>query len=215
MAKKPLPMKRPPAGLPPKKGGAPAPTAAQSEAVGKFDKFAAFGLAVPSTVLALICLVLAISYTSKEFDIGLFGFPKKTIVDYNTGASAVAKSSGKVQITGFESHNYIGRTSEGEMDVAVLNVGSDNNVHLGDVFTLANKTDEGVRAEFVVFDLGPNVSRAYILLGQDVSAGKQRKYSLKASDLASLCGSETNIDVKREWVDQDIRRYCEARSSAQ
>ncbi|MEZ5992720.1 MAG: hypothetical protein R3E76_10245 [Planctomycetota bacterium] len=213
MAKKPLPAKRPPAGAPPKAAGK-APSPAQSEAVGKFDKFAAFGLVIPTGVLAIVTLVIAIGYTNTQFDVGFFGFPKKSVADYEGGSAAVVKLSGPVQAIRFESHNYIGRTSEGEMDVAVLNVGSDNNVKLGDVFTLSNETP-GVRLEFVVFDVGATISRAYILLGQDVSEGKDRQYSLSVTDLAKLCGGESNIEVKRLWKDQIVRRGVEARTTAQ
>jgi hypothetical protein len=213
MAKKPLPPKRP-AGGPPKGPGGGAPTPAQSEAVGKFDKFAAFALAIPSGVLAIVTLVIAIGYTNGEFDVGFFGFPKKSVADFDGGSSAVTKLSGTIQITGFESHNYIGRTSEGEMDVAVLNVGSANNVNLGDVFTLTADTPD-VRLEFVVFDVGENISRAYILLGQDVSNSKERKFSLRRSDLEKLCGGGSGIEVQRTFKQQIIRRYCEARTTAQ
>lgn len=214
MAKKPLPAKRPPAGgaPAPKKGGAPTPQ--QSEAVGKFDKFSAFGLAMPSMLLGILTMVLAISYTYTEHDVGFFGILKKSIADWNGGSAAPQKLSGAVQITGFESHNYIGRLSEGEVDVVVLSGGYEHNVNLGDVFTLSAPTDPSVRLEFVVFDVGPNISRAYILLGQDVSAG-DRKFSLQASSIEQLCGGRSNIDVKREWQDQIMRRYVEARSNAQ
>ncbi|MCA8910881.1 MAG: hypothetical protein KDB82_04205 [Planctomycetes bacterium] len=196
--------------------GAPggAPSAVQSEAVGKFDKFAAFALAIPSGILAIVTLVIAIGYTNSEFDVGFFGFPKKSVADFDGGAASVQKLGSTVQITGFESQNYIGRTSEGEMDVAVLNVGSANNVNLGDVFTLKGDT-AGVRLEFVVFDVGENISRAYILLGQDVSEGKERQFSLKRSDLEKLCGGGSNIEVERTFQDQIVRRYCEARTTAQ
>ena len=73
MAKKPLPPKRPMGGPPGAPGGAP--SAVQSEAVGKFDKFAAFALAIPSGILAIVTLVIAIGYTNSEFDVGFFGFP--------------------------------------------------------------------------------------------------------------------------------------------
>lgn len=213
MAKKPLPPKRP-MGAPPPKGPGGAPSPAQSEAVGKFDKFAAFGLAIPTGLLAIITLVMAIAYTNSEFDVGFFGFPKKSVADWEGGAASVQKLGGAPQITGFESHNYIGRTSEGEMDAVVLNVGSENNVNLGDVFTLAS-TPEGVRLEFIVFDVGANISRAYILLGQDVSEGKERKTSLALSDLETLCGGKSGIAIERKWQDQIVRRYCEARTTAQ
>ncbi|MBZ0136089.1 MAG: hypothetical protein K8I27_06930 [Planctomycetes bacterium] len=214
MAKKPLPAKRPPAAgsPPPKKGSAPTPQ--QSEAVGKFDKFSAFALAIPSALLAIITMVIAIGYTHDVHDVGLFGFPKKSINDWNAGSSSIQKLGVPIQITGFESHNYIGRLSEGEVDVAVLNVGYEHNVNLGDVFTLSSPADATVRLEFVVFDVGPNISRAYILLGQDVSGG-DRKYSLTASSVETLCKGKSNIDVKRDWGDQIIRRYAEARSNAQ
>lgn len=213
MAKKPLPAKRPPAGgPPPKKGGAPTPQ--QSEAVGKFDKFGAFGLAIPTTLLAIITLVLAISYTHTEHDVGLFGMLKKSVADWNGGGGSIQKLSGTPQISGFESHNYIGRLSEGEVDVAVLNVGYEHGVNLGDVFTLSSSNSAAVRLEFVVFDVGPNISRAYILLGQDVSAGP-REFSLQASSIEKLCGGKSNIEVKREWGDQIIRRYVEPRTNAQ
>ncbi|MCB9932166.1 MAG: hypothetical protein H6841_01955 [Planctomycetes bacterium] len=212
MAKKPLPPKRAAGGQP--KGPSGAPSAVQSEAVGKFDKFATFALAVPSAVLAIACLVIGLLYTNEQFDVGIFGFPKKSIMNWNAGSDSVQKLT-PVQITGFETHNYVGHLSEGELDVAVLNAGSDNNVNLGDVFTLAGQTDADVRLEFVVFDVGDNISRAYVLLGQDVSEGKSRKYSLRQSDLERLCGGLKGIDVKRDWNDQIVRRYCEARSNAQ
>lgn len=214
MAKKPLPAKRPPAGgPPPKKGGAPTPQ--QSEAVGKFDKFAAFGLALPSMLLAIVTLAIAIGYTHTTHDVGFFGIIKKSIMNWDSGSDSVQKLSGSIQITGFESHNYIGRLSEGEVDVAVLNVGSQHGVNMGDVFTLTAPTDPTVRVEFVVFDVGPNISRAYILLGQDVSGG-DRKFSLQASSIEALCGNKkSDIDVERKWEDQIIRRYAEERSAAQ
>jgi hypothetical protein len=214
MAKKPLPPKRP-AGGAPKGGPAGAPPAAKSEAVGKFDKFATFALAVPSAVIALLCLVLAVAYTNRDFGIGLFGFPKKSIVSWNSGPESVQRLGDPVRITGFQTHNYIGRLSEGELDVAVLNVGAENNVHLGDVFTLASQADGNARLEFVVFDVGDTSSRAYLLLGQDVSGGKARKYSLRESDIKTLCGGLNNIPVKRDWPDQIVRRYVEARTNAQ
>lgn len=214
MAKKPLPPKRP-AGASAKGGPVGAPPAAQSEAVGKFDKFSTFALAVPSAILALTCLVMAVMYTSNEFGVGVFGFPKKSIMSWNGGPEAVARLGDPVRITGFQTHNYIGRLSEGELDVAVLNVGSSHNVNLGDVFTLSSQADANVRVEFVVFDVGETSSLAYVLLGQDVSEGKPRKYSLRESDIKNLCGSLNNIEVKREWGDQIIRRFVEARSNAQ
>jgi hypothetical protein len=136
--------------------------------VGKFDKFGAFALALPTMLLGLITLFLAISYTNREFDVGLFGFPGKNVLDWNSGSEAVSKLSGSVQITGFETHNYIGET----------------------------------------------ISRAYILLGQDLSEGKERRYSLSQSKIKELCGGVTSgIEVKREWENQIVRRYVEARSS--
>jgi hypothetical protein len=214
MAKKPLPAKRPGGAVPPpKKGGAPTPQ--QSEAVGKFDRFAAFGLALPSMLLAIVTLVLAVAYTHAVHDVGIFGFPKKTINDWNAGKDAPQKLTGSVQIEGFESHNYIGRLSQGEVDVAVINAGYEHGVNLGDVFTLANPTKPTVRLEFVVFDLGPNISRAYIVLGQDVSGDNKREFSLTASSMATLCGGTSNIDLRREWADQLVRRTAEVRSNAQ
>ena len=219
MAKKPLPAKRAPAGGPPSappppKGGK-APPPPKPEAVGKFDKFATFALALPSMLLALTTLIIAIGYTSKEHDIGLFGFPKKSIVDFDSGSAAVSRLTGGVQISGFETHNYIGRLSEGEVDVAVLNVGYDHNVNLGDVFTLAAQTPADVHVEFVVFDVTANSSRAYILLGQNVTDAKDREFSLSAERVRTLCGGTTGIEVRRLWKDQIIRRYCEARSNVQ
>lgn len=215
MAKKPLPPKRAPAPGGPGKKGPGAPTPAQSEAVGKFDKFAAFALVIPCTLLAILALVMAIAYTSKNHDVGLFGFPGKTIVNWNQGTESVQKLTDSPKIHGFEQTGYIGRIAEGEMDVAVLNVGSNHNVNLGDVFVLAGGTPDNVRLEFIVFDLQPNVSRAYILLGQDVSEGKQRQYSLRQPDLAKLCNGDSNIEVSRPWKDQIIRRYVETRSNKQ
>lgn len=211
MAKKPLPPKRAAGGPPPGPGGAPAMP--KSEAVGKFDKFGAFALALPTMLLGLITLVIAIGYTNREFDVGLFGFPGKNTLDWNSGSESVSKTGGTAQITGFETHNYIGRVSEGEFDVAVLNVGSAHNVNLGDVFTLGTATDPSVRIEFVVFDVGDTISRAYILLGQDLSEGKERKYNLSHSKIRELCGNTTGIEVKREWDNQIVRRYVETRSN--
>jgi hypothetical protein len=199
---------------PPKKKPAPGPTgaAAQSDAVGKFDKFGTFALALPCTVLSLVCLVMAVGYTSNRFDTGLFGFPGKKVMDWDSGAHAVGGTTAAV-IQGFESHNYIGRLAEGEVDVAVLNVGSEQRVNLGDVFVLEGETAD-TRVEFVVFDLQSNMSRAYILLGQNVEGGKARQFSLRRDDVVRMCGgTETNIKVKRPWKDQIIRRYVEARSS--
>ena len=213
MAKKPLPPKRAAGGPPKGPGGAPA-QAPKSDAVGRFDKFGAFALALPCTLLGLITLFIAIGYTNSEFDVGFFGIPGKSIANWNGGSDGIQKLSGPVQITGFETHNYVGRLSEGEVDVAVLNVGSSHNVNLGDVFTLASQADTSVRVEFVVFDLGESISRAYILLGQDVSEGKERKFSLGQTKIKELCGgSTTGIEVKREWANQIVRRYVESRSS--
>lgn len=208
MAKKPLPPKRTPvakkvdAGKPGRKP--------KSEAVGKFDKFAAFALAIPSAVLAIIALVLAIGYTHDNLDVGFLGFPAKTISDFDNGIQMI---SGSPQITGFEQTNYIGHVSEGEMDVAVLNIGRENGVNLGDVFVLAGNTPGNVRLEFVVFDLQDNISRAYILLGQDVSNDQAREYSLRMSDLEELCGGTSGIDVSRTWAEQIVRRRAVARSA--
>ncbi len=213
MAKKPLPPKRTPVAKKAAQSGKPSRTP-KSEAAGRFDKFAAFALAIPSTILAVIALVMAVGYTLENFDVGFMGFPAKTITSYNQGSEAVQKIGGSPQITGFEQTNYIGRVAEGEMDVVVLNVGRENNVKLGDVFLLGAGTPENVRLEFVVFDLQDNVSRAYILLGQDVSNEQEREYSLKMSDLERLCGGTSDIDVSRTWEQQIIRRYAESRSSA-
>lgn len=213
MAKKPLPRKRPPALV--KKGGPGAPSPVQSEAVGKFDKFGAFGLVIPCTVLSITTLALAIMYTSDQFDFGIFGFPGKTISSYDSGSDSVQKLTDSSKIMGFEQTGYIGRVAEGEMDAVRLNVGSNHGVNLGDVFVLASGGAESVRLEFVVYDLQPDTSRAYILLGQDVSEGKQRQYSLRSDDLESLCGGSSDIEVSRKWADQIIRRYVEQRSSAQ
>jgi hypothetical protein len=212
MAKKPLPVKRAAGGPPPGPGGAPAKPP-KSEAVGKFDRFGAFALALPTMLLGLITLVIAIGYTNREFDVGLFGFPGKSKLDWDTGGESISKTGASAQITGFETHNYIGRLSEGEVDVAVLNVGSAHNVNLGDVFTLGGSTDPSVRLEFVVFDVGDTISRAYILLGQDLSEGKERKYSLSHTKIRELCGNNTGIEVKRDWDNQIIRRYVESRST--
>jgi hypothetical protein len=212
MAKKPLPPKRAPGGKGPGPG---APSPAQSEAVGKFDKFAAFALVIPCTLLSIVALVLAIGYTSDQHDVGLFGFPGKTIVNWNQGTDSVQKLTGSAQITGFEQTGYIGRIAEGEMDVARINVGANHNVNMGDVFVLAGGTSEDVRLEFVVFDLQPDTCRAYILLGQDVSGDKERKFSLRADELKTLCGGDSNIELSRPWTDQIVRRYVEERSNKQ
>jgi hypothetical protein len=212
MAKKPKPpAKRPPAAgpkpAPSSKGG---PPTEQSEAVGKFDKFSTFALALPSFLLAVITLVLAIGYTHTNFDIGLFGIPGKTVEDYNTGVDSVQTLGNPIEVIGFEHHNYIGRSADGEVDVAVLNVGRNHNVRLGDVFTLS-RPQEGVRLEFVVYDLGDSRSRAYILLGQNPGSDGERRYSLERSKMIELCGGERGITVQRQWRDQIIRRGVEAR----
>ncbi|MBE7492199.1 MAG: hypothetical protein HS108_10640 [Planctomycetes bacterium] len=199
---------------PPVKKAAPAPAAAQNDAVGRFDKFGTFALALPCTVLALAALIMAVHYTSSRFDTGLFGFPGKKVMDWDSGAHSVGGTV-EAAITGFESHNYIGRLAEGEVDVVVLNVGSDQRVNLGDVFVLAGTEQPDVRVEFVVFDLQSNISRAYILLGQNVEGGKARQYSLRRDDVLKLCGGAegATVKVKRPWKDQIVRRYVEARST--
>lgn len=212
MAKKALPPRRATAG-PAASGNMQASQPMQSEAVGKFDKFATFALALPCTVLAIVGLVVGIGYTHAEHDIGLFGFPKKNKLSWEGGGESVQKLSGAVQITGFEQTNYIGRSSSGDVDVAVLNVGSGNNVSLGDVFTLSTENPD-VRLEFIVFDVQSTVSRAYILLGQNTE-GKARTASLKLSDIDKLCGGTSGIGVKRDWKDQIVRRYVETRSTTQ
>ncbi|MBX3474596.1 MAG: hypothetical protein KF754_09455 [Planctomycetes bacterium] len=201
--------KAPPPPAPKRAVPGPAP---QSDAVGKFDKFSAFALALPCTVLSLACMILAIGYTNSHFDTGLFGIPGKTIQDWDGGAHSIGGANPAV-ITGFESHNYIGRLAEGEVDVVVLNVGSDQRVNLGDVFVLDGAEQPDLRVEFVVFDLQANVSRAYILMGQNVEGGKGRAFSLKRDDVTRLCGAETNVKVKRDWKNQIIRRYVEARAN--
>lgn len=215
MAKKPLPRRSP--GATAAASGATSGAArpkppARSEAEGRFDKFATFGLALPCTLLAIVGIVIASSYTLHAHDVGFLGLTGKTESSWNTGSESVQRLSGPIQITGFESNNFIGRTAEGEVDVAVLNVGSSNNVNLGDVFTLQNMPSNNVRLEFVVFDVQSNVSRAYVVLGQDVSAGGQRR-SLKLSDMDELCGGTTNITVKRDWRDQIQRRWAETRAT--
>lgn len=192
------------------KRAAPGPAAA-SDAVGKFDKFGAFALALPCTVLSLACLIMAVGYTNDRFDTGLFGIPGKKVMDWDAGAHSVGGTT-PAAIQGFESHNYIGRLAEGEVDVAILNVGSDQRVNLGDVFVLESEQAD-VRVEFVVFDLQSNISRAYILLGQNVEGGKARAFSLKRDHMIKLCGGESNVKVKRDWKNQIIRRYVEARSN--
>lgn len=191
-------------------GPVPAGAAAQSDAVGKFDKFATFALALPCTVLALVGLFIGVNYTSNTWDVGLFGFPGKVVADWETGPESLSGATAAA-ITGFEAHDEIGRTSDGEVDVAVLNIGYDQRVNLGDVFVLEQEPSD-VRLEFVVFDVQANVSRAYILLGQNVEGGRERSASLKRSDMVTLCGgNETNIKVKRPYSQQIIRRYVESR----
>lgn len=212
MAKKPLPPRRTGGTTGPAASGATAP--AQSEAVGKFDKFGAFALALPTTLLALVTLVVGVGYTQANHDIGFLGFPKKNKLSWEGGSEAVVRSGGgEAQITGFEQTNYLGRSSDGDVDVAVLNVGRDNGVNMGDVFTLKTENPD-VRLEFIVFDVQATTSRAYILLGQNTE-NKKRTVSLKASELEKFCGAATNIGVKRDWKDQIIRRYVETRSVAQ
>lgn len=210
MAKKPLPRRSPGASAAASGATRPKPPA-RNEAEGQFDKFATFGLALPCTLLAIIGIVMASSYTLHAHDVGFLGLIGKTEASWNTGNESVQRLSGPIQITGFESNNFICRTAEGEVDVAVLNVGSANNVNLGDVFTLTTP-QSNIRLEFVVFDLQSNVSRAYILLGQDVSGDAGRR-SLKLSDIEDLCGGASNITVKREWRDQIQRRWAEARAT--
>jgi hypothetical protein len=189
----------------------PSGGAAQSDAVGKFDKFSAFALALPCTVLALICLGVAVSYTNKHFSVGLFGLMGKTVQDWDGGSDQITSTSA-VSIKGFEAHDYIGNVSEGEVDVAVIDAGSDHRVNLGDVFVLDSETPD-VRLEFEVFEVQSNFCRAYILLGQNVEGGKQRGYSLKREDIVRLCGgNEDNIKVKRPWRDQEVRASVENRA---
>ncbi len=209
MAKKPLPRKGPGATA----AGVSAPrqpAPPKPEAEGKFDKFAAFGLVLPATLLGIITLIVAMGYTVHAFDVG---FPGKTVANWNTGTEAVTKLSGAVQITGFSQSNYIGRSSAGEMDVALLNVGRNHNVNLGDVFTLSTENPD-VRLEFVVFDVQAETSQAYILLGENVAEGGKHRYSLKLSALNELCGGTSNIAVQRLWKDQIVRRYAEPRSAS-
>lgn len=212
MAKKPLPRRSPGATAAASGAARPKPPA-RSEAEDKFDKFATFGLALPCTLLAIIGIVIASGYTLHAHDVGFLGLTGKTEGSWNTGSESVQRLSGPVQITGFESNNFIGRTAEGEVDVAVLNVGSANNVNLGDVFTLTSMPNN-VRLEFVVFDVQSNASRAYVLLGQDVAAGGDR-HSLKLSDMDTLCGGTTNIAVQRLWRDQIQRRWAETRATGE
>ncbi len=191
-----------------------------SEAVGKFDKFGLFALLIPSVLLALSGLVLGIAYTHSRFDIGLLGIlpGAKRSASWDAGEDAV-KSLQPVEITGFECENYIARQQNGDVDVAVLSVGSNHKVNLGDVFTLeaAPESAKNVRIEFVVFEVLPSVSRAYILLGEDVSANPnaERAFSLSRDSIVKLCGGERDIKVKRQWRDQIVRRYVEPRAVKQ
>lgn len=196
-------------------------TTVTTEAVGRFDRFSAFALALPITVLGLVCLVMAIGYTRKNFDTGLFGLPGKSVKDWDSGSEAVSGASASgITITGFEAQNYVGRLSDGDVDVAVLSVGSDQNVHLGDVFTPEVETPD-VRLEFVVFDVQGSVSRAYVLMGQNVEGGKKRQGkphqgSLHRDTLVRLCGGgsgEAPMKVKRSWADQLVRQKAEIRSN--
>ena len=193
----------------------PSAAAAQSDAQGRFDRFAAFGLALPCTVLALFCLFLAMGYTSKHFGVGFLGLGGKSIQDWDSGSDQIATTTA-VGIIGFEAHDYIGRVSEGEVDVAVIGAGSGQNVNLGDVFVLEGEAAD-VRLEFVVFEVQENLCRAHILLGQNVEGGKKRGYSLRRDDLVRLCGgndpSVQPIRVKRPWSEQVVRRYVERRSN--
>jgi hypothetical protein len=205
---------------PPAAGGVP--TAAQSEAVGKFDKFALFALALPATLLALTALVLSVGYTHEHMDTGFLGFlpGAKRQMEYESSGPGGINKLDNVHIIGFESHNYIGRLQDGDVDVAVLDAGSRHNVHLGDVFTLSAPTDATIRLEFVVFDLQRDNCRCYIVLGQDVSASNgERKASLAQSEMRKLVGGDAsaplNVEVKRKWPDQIVRRYVEARSIKQ
>lgn len=192
----------------------PAP-AAQSgpsdEAVGKFDKFGAFALAIPTFLLACVAIAVGFSYTHANYDVSLGGMMAKTIPDWEGGPESVGvKRALTPKIKGFEATGYLARPNAGEMDVAVLNVGYEDNVNLGDVFTLKKDLGEGVRFEIVVFDVQANTSRGYILLGQT-----ERKYDLKLSSLKELCGGESDIEVQRQWKDQIVRRYVEERSTGQ
>jgi hypothetical protein len=206
---------------PPPPGKVPPPGAAQqSDAVGKFDKFALFALAIPAFVLALTALILGVSYTHEHMDTSFLGFlpgPKK-ITDFDSSGPKGLNKQDNVYIVGVESHNYIGRLQDGDVDVVVLNAGSRHNVHLGDVFTTKSTPDK-VRLEFVVFDLQRDTCRAYILLGQDVSAtGGERKYSLNADSVREMLGvtdksAALNVQVERKWVDQYVRRFVETRSN--
>ncbi|MHC4840354.1 MAG: hypothetical protein ACYTDT_05245 [Planctomycetota bacterium] len=204
MAKKPFP------------GAAPGgPSAAQSEAVGKFDKFGTFALALPATILAIVALMVADGYTMKHHGWSLIRTPTQPSYDSTMQGTDGIVSATAAQVVGFSQDNYIGRSSEGEVDAAELSVGYDNGVRMGDVFTLKTEP-EGVRLEFVVFDVQAATSRAYILLGQNLSGeGAARKYGLKRTQLVDLCGKESGIEVKRVWSDQQVRRHTERRSSQQ
>lgn len=215
MAKKP-----PPPGKVPPPGAAGAP--GQSDAVGKFDKFALFALAIPAVVLAISALFFGVSYTHDHMDTSLLGFlpgPKK-IADYESASPKGLNKTDNVHVTGVESHNFIGRLQDGDVDVVVLDAGSRHNVHLGDVFTLKSSPDK-VRLEFVVFDLQRDTCRAYILLGQDVSASNgERKFSLGADSVREMLGvtdknAALNVEVQRKWADQYVRRFVETRSNKQ
>jgi hypothetical protein len=208
MAKKPLPRRTPVARTVAGSGAAPR----VSEAEGRLDKFALFGLALPCLLLAIAGTVLAVGHTHDRYDVGFLGFPKKTRASWDSGPEAVTRLTGAPQILGFENHGQLVRGGGNEVDVALLNVGYANNVNLGDVFTLRQEKD-GVRLEFVVFDAQENVSRAYILLGQAVE-GRQRAHSMDRRSIESLCGGATGIDVQRQWRDQIIRRYAEKRGTA-
>lgn len=181
-----------------------------NEAAVQFDKFGTFALALPSTLLAIVVLVLGIGYTNDRFDVGFFGLPGKRIANWDGLTEAVP--AGTAKITGFESHNYIGRLNDGDVDVVVISAGYEQNVNMGDVFTLKSEIPD-VRLEFVVFDVQATICRAYVLLGQNLSEGKERQYSLKADHMQKLCGE--NAEVQRMWKDQIIRRYVEARSNKQ
>ncbi|MCF6229026.1 MAG: hypothetical protein L3J82_10315 [Planctomycetes bacterium] len=204
MAKKPFP------------GAAPGgPSAAQSEAVGKFDKFGTFALALPVTILAVVALFVADGYTMSHLGWSFVRTPTRVSYDsVNMQGTDGIISSKPATVIGFSQENYIGRSSEGEVDAAELSVGYNNGVRLGDVFTLKKDTD-GVRLEFIVFDVQGSTSRAYILLGQNLSGDAKRKYSLKRTSLVDLCGKENGIEIKRLWADQQIRRHTEVRSEGQ
>lgn len=193
----------------------PAGAAAPSDALGKFDKFSTFALALPVTILAIVALMIADGYTMKHLGWSMVRMPSIPSYDGSMeGTDGIVKSDGQVQVMGFSQQNYIGRSSEGEVDSAKLNVGYANGVRLGDVFTLKTEP-EGIRLEFVVFDVQSSTSQAYILLGQALSdSGATRSTGLKRSQLVELCGgNETGIEVKRLWKDQLIRRHTEKRSA--